>query len=426
MTTVESGIEYNPLDPDCHVRCFEFYDELLERAPIYRTAAGPVVVTRYRDVQHVLSHPELFSSEAMQSEMMGMMTSAGGEEERAQMESLVEGLPVSLAELGQSRMFIATDPPRHTDMRSIVNWAFRPRRIQEWTDTVDRLVKGYMADIDDNQPFDLIARLAKPLSITTIAHVCSVEPDRMGEFKQWMDGYMAAAQGADAGTPEAQVRLFGYFRKMIETLIPRIEARRLEPKDDLISDIVSAQAKGTLSTGDAMFTLFILVGGGVETTQNLIGNAVVGLMENPDQLQLLLDHPELVSNCVEEAARHRSPVQILWRDAVADTEIGGVPIARGTKLVVAVGAANRDPRQFPDPGQFDIRRDNVSTHVGFGRGPHYCIGSALGRMETKAALEAVLPLLPRYELDGSSLHVTPAAFLWGYEQIGLVPKDDRR
>src|SRR5581483_9132318 len=186
-------------------------------------------------------------------------------------------------------------------------------------------------------------------------------------------------------------------------------------------DIVRAESVGTLSTGDAMFTLFILVGGGVETTQHLIGNTAVSLLENPDQLQLLLDNPDLLPACLDEVARYRSPIQILWRDAVVDTEIDGVEIPRGSKIVIVPGAANRDPRQFTDPGRFDIRRENVGTHVAFGRGPHYCIGSALARLETKAAIEAILPLLARCKLEPSSLHVTPAAFLWGYEQVEVIP-----
>src|SRR5581483_3234325 len=120
---------------------------------------------------------------------MGMITSAGDEDERAMLEGLVEGLPVSLTELAEARMFIGTDPPRHTRMREIVGRAFRPRRIKDWSDTVDRLVAEYMADIDPSRPFDLIDKLARPLPAATIAHVCSIEPQKMGEFKSWMDGY---------------------------------------------------------------------------------------------------------------------------------------------------------------------------------------------------------------------------------------------
>lgn len=419
MTT--TAIDYDPIDPQCHERCFEIYPQLLEQAPVYRTAAGVFVVSRYDDVRHVLKTPSIFSSQAMQSDMMGMVTDPG-EVDLAAFSALVEGMPVTLEEIATARMFIATDPPRHTDMRRIVNRGFLPRRVQKWSDTVDALVASSMATLAENERFDLIDVLARPVPLAIIAEVCSIEPERMYDFKSWMDGYLEAAQGPDAGTPEALARLLGYFKELINYLVPRIVERQENPQDDLISDILRAEESEVFSTGDALFTLFILVGGGVSTTQHLIGNTVLALLQNPDQLELLLARPELLSAAIEESVRYHSPVQILWRDAVEDAIVQGIHISKGSKVVALVGAANRDPRQFPDPEKFNIERPNLVEHLGFGVANHYCIGSALGRLTSKAALTALLPLLPGLRPDLESLELTPASFLWGHERMDLVPR----
>jgi cytochrome P450 len=350
------------------------------------------------------------------------MVTDPSDEQLAAMQPLVEGLPVTIQEIAGARMFIAADPPQHTAMRRVAGRGFRPRRIQQWQESVTDLTEQYMGKIDFDGPFDVVDALARPLPAAIIAEVCSVEPDRMDEFKSWMDGYLEAAMGPDAGTVEAQQRLFGYFRNLLQYLVPRIEDRRREPQDDLISDIVRAEDSGSMSTGDALMTLFILVGGGVSTTQHLIANTVAALVENPDQLALLLAEPELLPSAIEESIRHRSPVQILWRDSLLDATIAGVRIPAHSKVALAVGSANHDPRQFSDPDRFLISRPNATTHVGFGRGHHLCIGAALGRLVSHTALGALLPHLENLQIDRQSVELTPAAFLWGLERLVLAPR----
>jgi cytochrome P450 len=420
---VQLGVaaKYNPIDPVCHAHCYEWYEELREKAPVYRTEAGAFVISRYEDVQSALLNYDVFSSQAMQSDMMGMVTDPT-DDQLAAMQFLVEGLPVSIEELAAARMFIAADPPQHTAMRRVAGRGFRPRRIEQWKAVITELVDAHMGRIDLSQPFDVVDALARPVPAATIADVCSVEQDRMNEFKSWMDGYLEAAQGPDAGTPDAQQRLLGYFRNLIQYLVPRIEDRRRAPKDDLISDIVRAEDSGSMSTGDALFTLFILVGGGVSTTQHLIATTVMALLENPDQLGWLVEHPEALPTAIEEAIRYRSPVQMLWRDSVVDCTVAGVDIPAHSKVALLIGSANHDPRQFDDPGRYLISRANVSTHLGFGRGHHLCIGAALGRLVSRVALESLVPTLQHFEIEPDSLELTPASFLWGLERLVLAPR----
>ncbi|MGE4608879.1 MAG: cytochrome P450, partial [Myxococcota bacterium] len=174
-----------------------------------------------------------------------------------------------------------------------------------------------------------------------------------------------------------------------------IRVRRNQPQDDLISVLVDPSQDGVLDELDVVQFVVLLLVAGNETTTNLIGNAVDALLDRPDQIDLLLREPERIDNLVEEAVRFEGPLQVLFRAATRDTEIAGVPIAKGSIIAAMVGSANRDERRFEDPDRFDIRRD-ASGHLGFGYGVHFCLGAALARLQSRVALGALLPELHRF------------------------------
>jgi cytochrome P450 len=200
-------------------------------------------------------------------------------------------------------------------------------------------------------------------------------------------------------TPELQEQLARHTDEFVAYLDDLFAYRRAEPTDDLVSALVRAEDEGDhLSENELYSMVVLLIVAGHETTVSLIGNAVLGLLSNPSQLAELRADPSLVPNAVEELLRYDSPVErTITRLATADVELGGQAIARGDFVIAVVGSANRDEAQFPDPGMLDLRREG-GKHVGFGRGPHYCLGAPLARLETEIALETLLRRLPNLRL----------------------------
>jgi cytochrome P450 len=213
--------------------------------------------------------------------------------------------------------------------------------------------------------------------------------------------------------------LMEVLRDFGQYFVGQIESRRTDPRDDLISELVRAEESETLTTTEAVMFLLAVMEAGMETSTSLIGNMVLGFLQHPEQLRILMDDPSLVVNAVEEAGRRWSPVQFFFRRATGDQQLHGLTIPDGETLLLLVGAANTDPRHFgADAGDFDIRRDTSSV-LTFGTGPHFCLGAALGRLELRNTLSALLPHLHRFELADEPLELQASCLAYGYERIPL-------
>lgn len=215
-------------------------------------------------------------------------------------------------------------------------------------------------------------------------------------FREWSDDIALSVNPLLDGEQIARVRqateeLFDYFEGIIEQ-------RRQAPRNDMISALLAAEEEGDRLTHEELLsTLMLLLVAGNETTRNLIGNGMLALLKNPAQLQRLRDHPELLDSAINELLRYDSPVQIDARNAIDDVEIGGKRIAAGQRILAIVGAANRDPQAFASPDKLDIGRDEVS-HLSFGRGIHYCLGSPLAILEGRIAFTSLLARFPSMRL----------------------------
>jgi cytochrome P450 len=293
-----------------------------------------------------------------------------------------------------SRMLIQEDGAVHLRMRDLVNRGFTPRRIQRLEPRIRALVDGCLADFRAKPEFDLVSELNIPLPVTVIAELLGVEPKRRHDFKRWSDQIITGGTGSamarplDSGVLDAMAELRAYLR-------PIVRERRRRPADDLISILVAAEvdAEGLSDYEIFLFVLLLLVAGN-ETTTNLLGNAVDALLAHPEQLAKVVAEPARVPALVEETLRFDGPVQFVTRVTTREFAMHGRTLPAHSLVVVLLGSANRDERRFPEPDRFDVGRD-TRGHVAFGFGAHFCLGASLARLEAKAALEALVPELPR-------------------------------
>jgi len=239
--------------------------------------------------------------------------------------------------------------------------------------------------------FDVVRDLAVPLPVTMIAEMLGIEPERRHDFKRWSDTVIDNATGAGRANPFGKAVLDA-FAEMTTYVVRIARERRRKPAVDLISQLVSIGGGEGLSPLELVQFVTLLLVAGNETTTNLIGNATAALLDHPEQLARVAADPSLVPSLIEETVRFDAPVQLVFREALADVELAGVRIPAGSIVVPLIGSANRDERRFPDPDRFDVAR-NPQGHVGFGFGKHFCLGASLARLEAKVALEALVPEL---------------------------------
>jgi cytochrome P450 len=297
------------------------------------------------------------------------------------------------------------DPPRHTQLRAIVSRAFTPRSIAALEGTIrelsaelaDRLVAGGPGEVD------VTADFAQPLPMLVIADLLGLPREDWRRLTAWSEAIMNlgntisqdGAAAAEQAFATAQVEMSAY-------LDAQVAERRRKPREDLLTRLVQAEVGDTRLTERELLHFFeLLLAAGTETTTNLISNAIVCLAEHPAELARLRAAPELVPSAIEEVLRYRTPVQAMFRTTRHPVELGGTTIPQGRLVLAMLGAANRDPRHFPDPERFDIGRA-PNPHLAFGHGIHFCLGAPLARLEGKIALTDLLARMATFELAGAA------------------------
>ena len=266
-----------------------------------------------------------------------------------------------------------------------------------------------------------MAQFAVGLPLTVIADSLGVAREDMDRFKKWSDDSVAPLGGMISY--ERQVECARSFVEFQHYFAARIEERRTAPHDDLITDLVNARLDGAepLNVAEMLNILQQLLVAGNETTTNLIASAMMILLRDPEQMAALIADKTLIANFVEEALRMESPVSALFRLAKIDTEIGGVGIPAGSRIIVLYGSGNRDDAHFPDAAKMDVRRDNARSHLAFGQGVHFCIGAALARLEGRVAFETLLGRLKSIRLipGRDDFSHTPSFILRGLKELWL-------
>lgn len=376
--------QYNPFLPEVHANPYPMYDRLRAEDPVHWSQIMEVwVLTRYEDVVTVLTDPR-FSADRRQA--------------RNRFAERAQRMEEEFGPFGRTQTMLTSDPPLHTRLRRLVSKAFTPRMVEGLRPRIQEIVEELLDGALESGRLDVIRDLAYPLPVIVIAEMLGVPPDHRAQFKRWSDEIVATLGGPFV-PPDVLQQASKSVHELSDYLRGVIAERRKEPREDLISGLIRAEEQGQILSEDEMLaSAMLLLVAGNETTTNLIGNGMLALLRNPDQLERLRDDLSLVPRTVEELLRYDGPVQATGRVALEDLEIGGREVRKGQVTFAVLGAANRDPTQFEDAEQLDITRQ-PNEHVSFGDGIHFCLGAPLARAEGQIAFEALLKRLPSPQLE---------------------------
>ncbi|WP_156757382.1 cytochrome P450 family protein [Actinokineospora pegani] len=334
------------------------------------------LVTRYDDAKVALADPTVSKDVRGFGELMQRHGTTGNP-------------PQPYSEELTSHM-LNTDPPDHTRLRKLVTRAFTGRVVAKLRGRVEAIADELLDAMAARESVDLLDDYAFPLPITVICELLGVPEMDRDDFRSWSTTLITNGRGTDV---RAAADAMGAY------LAELVEAKRANPTDDLLSALVEAQEDGDrLSHPELIGMAFLLLIAGHETTVNLIGNGVLNLLRNPDQLAALRADPALMPAAVEEFLRHEGPINIATlRYTTAPLTLGDVRVPAGEFLFVSLASANRDPAHTPDPDRLDITRPQA-PHLAFGHGIHYCVGAALARLEGATAIGRLLDRFPALAL----------------------------
>jgi cytochrome P450 len=398
MSGSDEAFFFNPFDEAVRRDPFALFARARREHPAWRHAGLPVVsVFRHADCQAILRDAHTWSSRFP--------------------------TPPGFADEDVPRSMIVTDPPEHGRLRGLVNQAFTPKRVRQLAPRIEILAHELLDQAIGRGPVDFVEALTYPLPVVVIAEMMGVPAEDRAQFKAWSDALVAPLGTAffEVAPPERVATLRRIRAELDDYFVGLIEARRSEPRDDLLSALVAAELEGSrLSFAEMMAMLTLLLVAGNETTTNLIGNAVLELLAHPDALAALRADPALLPGAVEEVLRFSSPVQMDPRRATRAVELHGVRVEPDEFVLCWLGSANRDEAVFDAPDAFDIRRAK-SPHLSFGFGPHYCLGASLATLEAEVALRVLLARTRDFRrVDDAPLPFHPSIVFRGVRSLPLV------
>jgi pimeloyl-[acyl-carrier protein] synthase len=376
---------YHLLDPEVLANPYPLFRRLRTEDPVHWDPfLHTWVVTRYADVVEVL---HTFSADRTHTP------------EKLEAMGLAEMSPIAQLMV---RQMLFMDPPQHTRLRKLASHAFTPRRVEVLRSHIRGIVSRLLGAVESGHRMDVIRDLAEPLPAIVTAEMLGVPVSDREQLKAWSADF-AEMLGNFQHNPERASRMLRTVHDMTAYFQDAIRQQRDCPQEGLVSSLMTAEVDGDRLTDDEIVaTCIVTMVGGQETTTNLIGNGVLTLLRNVEEMQRLRSDLSLVPSAVEEMLRYESPSQHTGRLAPMDRELGGKLIRKGQAVMAVMAAANRDPERFPEPDRFDIcRQDN--RHLAFGYAAHFCFGAALARIEGQEAFEAILRRIPDLRLEPDPL-----------------------
>lgn len=381
MATSDSSLSLvRLLEPEVLANPYPLYHKLRSEDPVHWDRfLHTWVVTRYPDVMNVLHS---FSAE--RTPTPEQLTAMG-----------LSGLNTIAKVMVKQMLFM--DAPAHTRLRGLASVAFTPQKVRVLKSHIQEIANNLLDRVQARGEMDVIADFAAPLPAIVTAEMLGVPTEDHLNLKKWSADF-AEMLGNFQHNPDRIPRVLESTNNLINYFRDAIAKMREHPREGLIHSFMTAELEGDrLSEEEIIANCVVTMVGGQETTTNLIGNGLLTLMRNPDQLARLRDDPNLLTSSVEELLRYESPSQHTGRIAREDVEIGGKQIRKGQAVMAIMAAANRDPERFPNPDELILdRADN--KHLAFGWSSHFCFGAPLARMEGQIAFETLLRRLPNLEM----------------------------
>jgi len=359
---------------------FPFYDQLLDQTPVCPQPDGSFLICKHADLSAIYRDTNIYVSDKKTA--FGPKFGQGS--------ALYEHHTTSL---------VFNDPPLHTRVRRIMTAALTPKALARMEpgliDVVDQLL-----DTMPREP-DLIDDFAATIPVQIIGNLLDVPMAERGPLRDWSLAILGALEPTLTQTQlEQGNRAVSEFKTYLQDLIARRKATPGDPDTDVLTRLIFGDSHGELTENELIHNCIFILNAGHETTTNLIGSSLALLHDHPDQRATLARDPSLITSCIEEVLRFRSPNQFGNRETTRPVAIGGYEIPAGTNLHLCIGAANRDPEVFDNPTHFDITR-HPNRHLAFAGGPHVCVGLTLARMEGRIAIDRFLKKYPKFSLSPS-------------------------
>lgn len=394
MNKADLTIDVDLLSPEAVRDPYPQYIWLREHAPVHwNERLGAWVLTHYDDVRAAFRDMRLSSDRV--SPVYAKRRQRDEDATAARVGAIL------------SRWIVFNDPPAHTRLRKLVEYAFRPRAVQRMDTIVQNIVDEYVDVVlaedavtvtaGGSRPFDFVSLFAEPLPIRVIAGMLDVPSEYHASMARWSDEIVALVFGARGVADREQRAAEGLqaFAGLVERLLVE---RRAHPGEDLISDLICAQERGdTLSDDEIIATCVLLLFAGHETTRNLLANGLKVMLEDGDAWAALCQAPDRANDAVEEVLRFDGPIKSMWRLAGEPAAYQEVEIAPGERVLLVQSAANRDAKRFENPEKFLLERP-ANRHVAFGYAIHYCLGAAIARLEGTLAFKALAERVPSIQL----------------------------
>jgi pimeloyl-[acyl-carrier protein] synthase len=390
-------MDFNPHDPAVRHDPYAAYRELREQEPIHRSSLGLWFITRYTDAEAVLRDRRCGRNF---DRFLDLQIGTGP------LRTMFSG------------MMLYHDPPDHTRLRSLVAKVFTPRVVASLQPFIEQLVDELLDAALARGSLDVIGDLAYPLPALVICQLLGIPIEDRQTLRAWSRDLSAALDYMI--TPEVLERANRAAQASTDYLTQLVAERRRRPQQDLISMMIQAEDDGArLSETEIVSTCMLLFGAGHETTTSVIGTSVLALLQNPEQLRLLLRTPALLPRAFDEFVRYDCPIHMAGRVTCERVQVGDHTIDPGEIIVIILAAANHDPERFSEPDRLDIERSD-NTPLSFGGGLRYCLGSALAKVETQAALHAMLSRCRDMRLTTATLQWRETVVFRGLESLPIT------